>query len=270
MLRLAVLVLFGLYLVFARAQDLSIITLKHRNAQDIVSAIAPLVGPQGSVSGVDNHLLVRTSPDRLQAVQQAVALMDVERRMLRITLSRDRQSDATRRVIEAGGTVQSGDVTLRLPSGRRGATGAEVYVDRGTRRQSESGQEFISVMEGGRAVIAVGESVPYTDTWVVLTRRYASVQQTVQFQDVTTGFSVTPRILGDQVELEIVPRIAELRRGGIIEFEQLATTVSVRPGEWLDLGAVMRGRDEVSSQILSQRASSEAMRSALRVRVDLP
>ena len=163
-------------------EQLQIITLKHRFAQDLVTVIQPLVGPQGSVSAVDNHLLVRTSPENLRAVEQAVAALDTERQMLRVTLSRSRQATGQSGGVRTSGAVKSGDVTIQLPGRKR--NGVEVDVRRGEQSMSERRQEYISVLDGAPAVIAVGQLVPYSETWVVLTRRYASVQQAVQFVDI--------------------------------------------------------------------------------------
>ena len=246
--------------------QLHIITLKHRFAQDLVTVIQPLVGPQGSVSAVDHHLLVRTSEDNLRAVAQAVAALDIERQMLRVTLSRSRQSAGQSAGVRTSGAVKAGDVTIRSPGRQR--SGVEVDVRHGEQSISERRQESISVLDGAPAAIAVGQLVPYSETWVVLTRRYASVQQTVQFVEVTTGFTIQPRVLGGQVELTIHPRIADLKSGGVIEFDSLATTIRLSRGEWADLGGVMKSRDEVSREILSRRTAGGTESAEFWVRVD--
>jgi hypothetical protein len=78
---------------------------------------------------------------------------------------------------------------------------------------------------------------------------------------------VRPRPIGDEVELEITPRVASLS-GGVIAFEALATTVRVRPGQWVDLGGTMQSRDDVSRQIFSTRASNGRDDSQLWIKVE--
>ncbi len=130
------------------------------------------------------------------------------------------------------------------------------------------GSEFLTVVDGERAFIRVGQSVPYTQRWVYLTNRYINIQQTVEFQDITTGFAVRPRYIGDQVELEITPRIARLNQSGFIDFEELSTVVIVTPGEWFDLGGNMQNQDAVSREILSISLGDNRQNSSLKIKVD--
>jgi type II secretory pathway component GspD/PulD (secretin) len=130
------------------------------------------------------------------------------------------------------------------------------------------GNEFLTVLDGERAFIRVGQSVPYTQQWVYLTSRYINIQQTIEFQDITTGFAVRPRYIGEQVELEITPRIARLNQTGFIDFEELSTVVIVKPGEWFDLGGNMQNRDDVSREILSISRGGNRQKSNLKIRVD--
>jgi hypothetical protein len=247
---------------------LKIISLHYRFAQDVLPSVQPLVGPGGVVSAVGNNLLIRATPERIADIEQVVAMLDVERKTLRITVSRNRSTSAESREMGASGSVRRGGATVRTAD-RYGRVDSGVVVELGQRDSSvrEQSSEFVSVMEGGRGVISVGQSVPFTETWVMLTQRYVQVQQAVQFHDISTGFSVTPHMIGDQVELEITPRIASLS-GGVIEFQALATTVQFYPGEWFNLGGTMQIRDEVSREIFSNASSSGQSSSELWVRVE--
>ncbi|MDE0925629.1 MAG: hypothetical protein OR997_00845 [Methylophilaceae bacterium] len=43
-----------------------------------------------------------------------------------------------------------------------------------------------------------------------MTRRYIQVDRITDWLEVSTGFAVRPRTIGNQVELEVTPRIASL------------------------------------------------------------
>ncbi len=246
---------------------LKIISLHHRFAQDVLPSIQPLVGPDGVASAVGNNLLIRTSPERLADIERVIAMLDVERKTLRITVSHDRVTQGSTRELGASGSVRRGNVVVRVPDRYgRVSQGVDVDIAQQDVNASERASEFVSVLEGERANIGVGQSVPFTETWAVLTRQYLRVQQTVQFRDISTGFAVRPRAIGDGYELEIAPRIASLA-GGVIVFEELATTVHARPGQWMDLGGIMQSRDQVSREILSGNSSSGRQDSQLWVRV---
>ena len=149
----------------------------------------------------------------------------------------------------------------------RGA-GANVEIGKGSSHIRQRGSEFVTAMDGADAFIRVGQSVPYTQQWAVFTQRYAHAGQTTEFRDITTGFAVRPRYIGDEVELEIMPRIARLNSSGFIDFEELATTVRLAPGEWFDLGGSMQNRDEVSRAIFANYRASGSQNSTLRIKVE--
>jgi type II secretory pathway component GspD/PulD (secretin) len=249
---------------------LKIITLQHRFAQDLLPAIQPLVGEDGTASAVDNHLFIRAAPERMQAIEQVIATLDVTRKNVRITVSHTDTSQTQGSRAGVSGRVQAGDVEIQTSQGAYNSVPDGVRLDIDNRQSSNvrSGTEFVTVMDGERAFIRVGQSVPYTQQWVQLTRQYISAGQTTTFQDITTGFAVRPRYIGDQVELEITPRIASLNRGNVIDFEELSTIIRVTPGQWFDVGGSMQSRDDVSRAILSQRERSGDSSNHLRIKVD--
>lgn len=251
--------------------QLKIITLQHRFAQDLVPVVQPLLGPDGNASAIDNQLLVRASPERLQAIEQLVASMDTERKNLRITVSHSNVQQGRQQNLGVDGSARVGNGRVVIRNGRRmPAEEDDVNVDIRQRDfySSQSGSEFVTVADGQRAFIRVGQRVPYTQQWVLLTQRYLSVQRSTEFQDITTGFAVRPRSINGQVELEITPRIAQLNSAGYIDFEELSTVVRVSPGEWFDLGGTMQGKDDVSRAILSSASDYGSGNSALQIRVD--
>lgn len=254
-------------LPLAKASDqFRIITLQHRFAQDILPMIESLLGPDGAARALDNHLMVSASADRLTQIEALVKQLDVAQRNVRITVSHSRDNESQQLGAGVTGRGRVGDVEIALPRNAREGVNIDLY-DSSVHRES-SGTEFLSVVDGERAFIRVGQSIPYTQQWGVFTRRYVHVQQSVEFQEITTGFAVRPRYIGDQVELEITPRIAGLNQAGFIDFEELSTVIRVIPGEWFDLGGNMQNRDEVSHEILATGRSSFESKSTLRIRVD--
>jgi hypothetical protein len=180
------------------------------------------------------------------------------------------------------GRVQAGDVQLQFPKQSQGQQlrplsrkyqpqGVEIDINQGDLTSSQSGQEFITVLDGQRAFIRVGQSVPYTQQWVGFSQRYPrafSSFSTTQFRDISTGFALRPRYIGQQIEVEITPRIASLNASGFIDFEELSTVVRVVPGKWLDIGGVMQSKDEVSRAILSGYQSGDQWHNSLLIMVE--
>ncbi len=251
------------------ANDFKIITLQHRFAEDLLPTIQPIVGSEGTATGIQNQLIIRTTPERMAEIEQLIATLDVERQNLRITVSHQNSLQGQNRDISVHGRGHIGNVeigTSRFPRTRQDSV--QIGVDDSATNSTSSGNQFINIADGERAFIRVGQAVPFTQEWVTLTRRYTSVQRTTDFVDVSTGFAVRPRTIGNQVELEITPRIAKLNQSGVIDFEELTTVVKVNKGEWLDIGGIMQQKDDVSRAILSRQSSSQLQNNQLSIRVD--
>jgi len=259
-------VLFSLPLL-AGQNELKMITLKHRFAEDMLTTVQPMVGPGGTASAMNNILIIRTTPERLAEIEQVVSRLDVASRNIRIEVSHDSTVQRENRQLSASGRGRAGDTEVVIGNpGRR--NGAQIEMDEGSSRTRRQASQFLTVMDGASAFVEVGQSVPYTRQWAVFTQRYASIQQTTEFHDITTGFEVSPRYIGDEVEVEITPRIATANARGFIDFETLSTRIRVKSGEWFDLGGTMQSRDEVSSAILSSGFNKASGTSALMIKVD--
>ena len=248
------------------AEQFRMITLQYRLARDVLPVIEPMVGINGSVRAIDNHLLISASPEQLVQIETVIARLDVMRQNVRITVSHASDLQLQQRGAAVSGRASAGDVEVVVPPAVGDGVGLQVY-DSNT-RSHDTGTEFLTVLEGEQAFIRIGQIVPFTQRWILLTRRYAIVQDSVEFQDITTGFAVRPRYMGDQVELEITPRIARWNQAGFIDFEELSTGVRVEPGEWFDLGSTMQDRDEVSYAILAGEQRDERRNTTLRIKVD--
>lgn len=252
----------------AAQNELRTITLQHRFADDLLPIVQPLVGPQGTASGMNNVLIIRTTPERMAEIEQVVAELDVVRRNIRIEVSHDSSLQRSDSRFSASGRGRVGDAEVVIGNDRLRRHGARVDIEQGSSQIHRQGGQYLTVMDGGDAFIEVGQSVPYTQQWVEFTQRYTRLQQTTEFRDITTGFAVSPRYIGDEVEVEITPRIARLGRGGAVDFEELSTRVRVRPGEWFNLGGTMAGSDEVSRAILQSGSGSASTSSVLMIRVE--
>lgn len=258
-----------------------IISLQHRFAKDILPAIQLLAGSDGTITGMQNQLIIRVSPEKMAEIEQVIATLDVARQNLKITVRSQSDLQTERNGVAVTGRKRIGNVEIgtshinnRLP--RIANDGVQIDIDNNQSNARISNNQYINVIDGERAFIRVGQSVPFAQEWVTLTRRYISVQRTTEFVDISTGFAVRPRSTGNsgesEVELEITPRIANFNsqpnQRGYIDFEELTTVVRVSRGEWLDLAAVMQQKDEVSRAILNKMTGNQSLSNQLSIRVE--
>lgn len=249
--------------------EFKIITLQHRFADDILPMIQPLAGEEGAVTGMQNHIIVRASPEKMAEIEQIIASLDVAQQNLKITVSHQNNTDTSRDGVGVSGRKRIGNVEVRTNRYPQNAPdGVQIELENNRTQSQSHSDQFIQVLDGQTAFIRVGQSVPFTQEWVTYTRRYVQIERTTDFVDITTGFAVRSRSIGNQVELQITPRIARLNQQGFIDFEELSTIVRVSKGKWFDLGGTMQQKDEVSRAILSKQNRTQTQDNALSIKVD--
>lgn len=247
--------------------EFKIFTLQHRFASDLLPLVDPMVGADGTANGIDNQLIIRAQPERMREIEALVTQMDAARVNRKISVSTSNHIQSQHERTEASGKVKMGKVIVGNDRRARPNTG-NIDIERNTSNTQQSSNQFINVLDGERAFIRVGQLVPFTQEWVTMTQRYIQVDRLTDWREVVTGFAVRPRTIGNEVELEITPRIARMNNQGFIDFEELTTVIRTRLGNWVDIGGTMQQNDEVSRKILGIQNSSSQQKSSLSVKVD--
>ena len=268
-MRLALLcVILLLSMPVLAAQEVEIIELRHRTAEDVLPVLEPLVEPGGALSGMNGHLIVRTSPGNLQELRKVLSVIDRPARQLLIRVSQNRETSGTSRSLGVSGAVEVGDnVRVVAPGGNTpGGTGVEVrgggsaagVYGQDVRRSASSGaDQFVRVMDGGEAFIRVDRSLAVPFRRVEMRPGGVRASQGVVYVDIGQGFSAVPRLSGDRVTIEISPQFDSLAgRGRDVETQSLSTTVTGRLGEWIELGGGASRADE-STAITTGAATQE-------------
>lgn len=249
--------------------EFKIISLQHRLAEDILPSIQPLVSINGTVTAMQNHLIIRTTAENMAEIEQIINRLDVARQNFKITVSRKGNLETVADSITLSGRKRLGNVEISTSHRQKNhKSGAQISVIESQAQTLSNSEQLINVADGERAFIYVGQSIPYTQEWITLTQRYVHAQRTTEFIDISTGFSVRARSIGKQIEVEITPSIAALNQSGMINFERLSTITLVNQGEWLDLGSFMQQKDEVSRAILNHHNSQHTQNSTLKIRVE--
>lgn len=218
------------FVLSARAQqELEILPLRHQTVERVLPALQPLLEPGASLSGMNGQLFLRASPRNRDEIRRALAAVDTPVRRLLIRVAFDRESGEEGRGAAAGGSVSLG-------SRSRAAAEARVWDTRSAR--SESAAQIVQTVEGGRAFIQVGRSLPVPMRQVLIGRHGAVVSETLVYRDLAQGFEAVPQLVGDRVTLEISQGADTPGRygPGSGDSQRLATTLSGRLGEWIELG----------------------------------
>ncbi len=258
--------LLYLLLLFAACvqaqQEVTIIPLHHRSVEQILPALEPLVESGGSLSGMHDQLFIRTTPRNLEQLRRVLTALDVPARRLAIQVSLARAGDETQR----GGRA---DGQLVIGNGARASVNARFREQQTTR--SSSAQLMVQTIEGGRAWIQVGTALPLAMRQITRGPRGVVVSESVVYRDIGQGFYARPRLHGDQVTLDISLQDDEFRSGpetGRVNVERLASSVTGRLGEWIELGGVSRQEQSRESMLLGGSGSTQGEQRALWLRVE--
>jgi hypothetical protein len=195
--------------------------------------------------------------------------IDAPLRQLLISVRFETEAEASRRALEARGAVRSGDAAITLSPRPADRTGATLRLDESRAREEERVDQRIRVLEGGRAFIAAGQSVPLRERQVIRSPGGTVVTESTVLHEASTGFEVVPRLSAGAAILEIAPRreaIGTVMHGTVLA-QRAVTTVRAPLGEWIELGASGGSGASERSGILASRESrgSEARRIWLKV-----
>lgn len=257
----------------AQQSVLEVIDLKYRNAQEVLPILQPFVSKDGSISALNNQLIVRTSPQNLAELRKILDSIDKRPRRLMITVSQDVDLSVKKSGASVSGTIGNDNASVTLPrkpgGGEQGASvsgdSAQARVYNSQSAGAERGGQTVQVLEGNTAFIRVGQSVPITSRQ----RVGPVVTESTQFRDATSGFYARPRTNGNQVTIEITGNRDQFTNPatGAANIQRFDTVVSGRLGEWIELGGSTqsRERDETGAVYRSSEARRDERRLYLKV-----
>jgi hypothetical protein len=267
--RFVLLVLAVLAGVPALADELEIIDLHHRRADDIIPVVLPLLQAGGALTGADDKLFIRSNPANLAQIREAVAAIDRPQRQLLITVGQGGVDTRGGTSVRGSATIGSGDVQVGVNRPPAGGSGATVITGSRSVQTQQQNTSSVRALEGSEAWISVGQSVPFTSTTVTTGWHPPVTQQSTSYRDVTSGFYATARVSGDLVTLEISSRQQAYRpRDETIDMKGATSVVTGRLGEWIELGAVREARSGSSSGLLVWGRHTGTSEYSARVKVD--
>ena len=196
------------------AHELEVVQLQHRSADEVLPLIRPLLANDEVANGMGYQLILRTSPETLAQIKQVLASVDSAPRRLRISVMQNVDQATLARMREVSGSVRLGNSARLDVPGSGNQNGLNVQLqqggdtlnarieDRDSQNKDHKTQQ-VSVLEGGRAFIRVGQIVPVPQRQIIQHPWVTEVVEQTQYQDVSSGFYVSPRIRGDNVTLDI-------------------------------------------------------------------
>lgn len=264
---------------FAQSLVTEVIPIGYRDAQELIPILRPLVPRPGSVSGLYNQLVVRTTPNNLAEIKRVVAELDRRPRNLLVTVRQSSRDELEREEAELSARIRHGDLSVRtgpayprsggvIIGGNTGDSRVNLRLSQGSSLQQGRDLQQVRVLEGGQAFVDVGVSVPLLERDIVLSHGDVRVRDRLRYQDVGTGFYATPRLNGERVTLEISPYRSRFGANGV-DNQAVSTAVTGRLGEWLELADSKQRDDRRSSGIASYDREQSSRGRSVFVKVEL-
>lgn len=259
-----------LFALAAHAQQtvLEVIDLKYRSADQIVPMLKPLLAPGGTISSLQNRVILRTTPRNLAELKKVLDAVDTLPKRVLISVRQAAVGAGLDNEAEVTGSIGTGDVRATVP-GSRSQHGGTVVIRKGDNvvkgrvissqsASTDRGVQTVQVLEGNEATIRVGQSVPIRNQSVIQTPQGPQISQSVEYRDADTGFRVRPRVNGDRVTLEISSRRDALVDPGSQTFnvQRVDTIVSGKLGEWMEIGGVDQRRVQTDVGTISRHSGS--------------
>jgi len=265
----------------AWGNELEIIALQHRSAEEVLPVIRPLLDKGDVASGMNYQLILRTSPRNLEQIRKLLESIDVAPRRLKITVMQDVDSETVARLTEVSGSVGlGGGARVIVPgSGDDSGLNVELGQDRLKARvtstrslENERNPQQLQVLEGNRALVRSGQSVPIPQRQVIHDRWGTRVIDSTQYQEAGSGFYVLPRVQGDRVTLEISAQNDAFVPGSgdqpAVRVQQTSSTVSGRLGEWLEVGGLGQQKNHDDATLSTRGTSRTREQRSVLIRVE--
>ena len=227
----------------ATAKEVAVIKVKFRRASELVPVVRSLLSDEGSVTVSErvNSLVIFDDADAIRRVYAYIDQFDLPVEQVRIHV---------RFLTDAAGEQQARSSRTR----RRSSDRTSSFSESREFRHSSNTEAFVIASSGSPAFIRTGKEIPYLSSSPFF-KRHAPGGSTVEWQSVESGFEVTPTIMGDNVLLKIVPRIAyDDRKDAVIRFFGAQTELTAPFGQWVEIGGASIEQNEIFREILSQRA----------------
>ena len=224
--------------IFAAETMIEVIPLSYRPASEILPLLAPLLGGTAQLIDSGSNLLVKTTPEQLAEIKAIIKQLDVRQNNLLITVLQSRQTTADE--LNAAARVQ-----LNIPVDNSLKIGGRIMMTQG--KNVDENTQTIRTLEGVAAHIKAGNIYPRQNFSVY------GYPTTTEFTEATTGFAVTPRLVGEQVVLSVAPWSDKMNGRGQIETQNAQSTLSVNLGEWVELGGVGENSSNSNNRFVNTR-----------------
>ena len=237
-------------IALAGNMQLEVIPLQNRMVDDVIPIIRPLVAPGGTITGMNNQLIVKTTPSNLAEIKQILNRIDHAPRKLMITVKQNiggnshlREDSLTGEYVSDNIQINTGhdhsNEGLSISAGDKNSN-VRYRTLNSTARADDRNTFKVQALEGRPAFINQGQSIPVDSSTAYVTKHGVVVNQSTDYYETRSGFYVLPRLNGNQVTLLVATDLSSVQPGShpTANVQGVETTVTGRLGQWMELGGI--------------------------------
>ncbi|MBN1379291.1 MAG: hypothetical protein JXA04_08640 [Gammaproteobacteria bacterium] len=223
---------------FTAAQQLTIIQLKNRQADELIDTIKPMLQLNEGVSGHGYELYLNAGPETTRNIQTLVEHLDKTPAQLLISVRNTNTVTNDRSGITISGSL--GNDHIRIKSGNQ--NGVQLQASNQIASTLERNTPQIRATEGQPALVFTGTSVPIRMTDRRRNNGYIVEHDVIDYHPVENGYYVTAWLNGDNVRLDLKQKNDSLLTTGAINVSRVETTVHGKLGEWIPVSGINTSR----------------------------
>ena len=250
--------------VLSAQPQMKIFQLNNRPAAATVEIVRQVLTPSGTVFPEErlNKLIVKDSPEALERVGKLLEEIDQPAPQVRIHVNSTAAAESSG--LQAGVAVGARGRVIGVAGNAQAANDS----------QNVRSDQNLLIMSGETGRIMVARDIVAVQPYLNFVQGLGLVPPGVIFQQVSTGFSVSPTVVGDVVRMRITPWMsyAGPRGLGQIEILESSTTVSVKSGDSVQIASSM-GRNTREGNafglILGGNAQSAANAGQITLRAEV-
>lgn len=253
--------LFSLFaclcLAAVRAEEITVIDLHYRSAEELLPVLQPLLNKGEVLTGQGQRLILKASTAGRENLQQVISQLDRAPQRLLITVQQLRSGND--QTTGMGASISLGDA-------RRSQVVTKVYSTADA--NDDAFEQRIQTVAGQEAFFQVGQARPVTTQRAIVSGQVTGISERTEWQTTQSGFSALARVNGETVSVAIAPRRASAD-GDRVNFQIANTTVTGRLGEWIEIGGVQEDIQTESQGIVHRTESRGQGNQRIRIRVDV-
>jgi type II secretory pathway component GspD/PulD (secretin) len=264
----------------AESMKIEMIPMKNRMVEDVIPIIKPLIIKGGTVTGMNNQLILKTTPSNIELIKSILEQIDNAPRKLLISVKRNNNNEFNKK--EGGFSIKYDSKNIQIESVDTGEKGIIVQNKNSKgdliryRKSHEESREqegnifYVNTLEGNPAFINTGQLMPVRNQTTVTTSGTTVVQDNIGYHNINSGFYVTPKLQADNVVLTISPKFTELNKNekNVINVQNVSTTVHGRLGEWISIGGINQSSNNSDKRNLINKEQYNSEKSNIFVKVE--